>query len=766
MWPRSAAWILDHPRPIWIVIGLLTLLLGLSMTRLKTEHAAGSFVSDEEDFVREFQETGRVFGRSETVLYVVLYEIDPLEPSFLKRLDRLTRRVAAFRGVESVLSLTNVPHLQRAGAELKTAALYDSTASSEALRSTFETQPFLDRLLLSDDGEATVMMVRIDHEFNNTPERVDLVREVAAEAEALPGEAAFAGFPYLRTQYAERVTRESPLFTVLALLVSLAFLFATFRAWRTVVLPTFVVGLCIVWTFGLMALFGVKLNIVTAVLPALIVIIGMATAIHLTTKFYDQYALLGDKRRAVLETVRTVGLATFLACLTTAIGFAVLLISGNHLLIGFGGFAAIGIMLLYGLSITIIPIAFARFRPPRTDVAALATHDRFSDYFDAKARLIQRHGGIILGVTAVLVGISIFGLTRISTDIFVFTDFYEDDPLRRDLAVFEEKFSGVLPLEVVVESDKEGRFKTLGALRRIEQLQKTLATFESVGKTMSAVDLVKMGNQAYFGGHPGAFRLPSNYELPFLQNALGRFIGSERQSELFENLPLFVDSTFRMTRIYLGVADIGTEQMNILADSVRALTAEAFSDDEYEVIVTGTAIMSTRSGESLVRNLIISLSVALVLISVLMAMLFRSRALTFISLIPNVIPLLIVGGTMGFAGITLKPSTALIFSLAFGIAVDDTIHFLAKYRIHRDAGLAKNEAIQKTLGETGKAILFTSLILMSGFLVFTLSSFGGTVNLGALTALTLGVALVANLFLLPALLYRFAPESHFVRGGT
>jgi hypothetical protein len=760
IWFRAALWILDHPRPIVAVIILCTLIFGYLMRGLETDHAAGNFAAADETFYEDFRETGRVFGRSETILYVVFHETEPFDADFLRQIDSLTTVIEAKRGVESVLSLANVPFLDRVGSDLRAEPVYDADLSPNALTRRILDQPFLRGLLISEDSTATMMMVRVEPEFNNRPERIDLVDEIEMAAGDLPGQVALAGFPYLRTQYARRVTREAPLFTVFALLISLAFLFMTFRAWRAIVLPTLIVGLGIIWTFGLMAVFDQKLNIVTAVLPALIVIIGMANVIHLTTKFFDQYLIEQSRREAMIVTLRTVGVATFLTSLTTAIGFAVLMLSGNRLLEGFGGFAAVGIMVLYGLSITLIPIAYTRARPPRSDIASLATHDRFADYFDAKARLTRRYSRGIVISAAVFVLLGVVGVTRISTDIFVFSDFYPDDPLRRSLSVFEEKFGGVLPMEVVIESDRPGRFKTLGAMRDIEELEQRLARFEPVGMAFSAVDLVKLGNQAYFGGNPGAYRLPSGYELPFIQDALDHFLGGHSENDLIDNLPLFIDSTYSRARIYLGVADIGTEQMNVLADTVRTLTASAFSGEEYDVIVTGTAIVSTRSGESLVRNLIVSLTVALVVISVLMAFLFRSSALTLISLAPNVIPLLLVGGAMGFAGITLKPSTALIFSLAFGIAVDDTIHFLAKYRVHRGHGMDRDGAVRKTLGETGKAIIFTSLVLMGGFLVFTLSSFGGTVNMGALTALTLGVAMMANLFLLPALLYRYGPAEH------
>lgn len=757
-WSRVETWILDHPRPILGLTVALTLLLGFWTTRLQTDHQAGNFVASDAQVRQDFDRASRIFGRSETILYVVFQEVDPHDPAFLATLDTLGRRIAEHEGVQNVLSLANVPYLTRRGGDLEPVRLFDPALPADSLRARIAAQPFLKGLLLSPDGGTSLMMVRLEHAFNASAARVHLVDRIERWAEALPGEAAFAGFPYLRTQYAKRVTAEAPLFTVLALLVSLFFLFLTFRAWRTVILPTTIVVLGITWTFGLIALFDHRLNIVTAVLPALLVIIGMANAIHFTTKFYDQYALYGDRRLAVEHMLRTVGLATLLTSLTTAIGFAVLVFSGSHLLVAFGLFAAAGVMILYGLAMTLIPLSYLRLPPPSEAANALATHDRFADFFDGLAGVTRRHSAAFLLATGAVAAVALLGVSKISSDLYVFADFDARDPLRRDLSAFEEHYGGVLPMEVVIESETEGRFRSLGQVRRIESLQRGLSELEPVGGVFSAADLVKLANQAYFGGHPATYRLPSGYELPFLQGALEQL--SDGAGRLTRNLPLFVDSSFTVTRLYVGVEDIGTTRMNALVDTVKARATALFPEDDYRVYVTGTAIMSTRSGETLVTNLVVSLGVALLLISALMALLFRSARLTVISLAPNLLPLLLVGGAMGFLGVPLKPSTALIFSLAFGIAVDDTIHFLSKYRLLRNGGTGREAAVRMTLRETGKAILFTSLILMSGFLVFTLSSFGGTVNMGALTAFTLAVALLSNLLLLPALLFRYAPEEH------
>ena len=761
-WSRLADWILDHPRLILAVLFAATTLLGYYAAQVKTDHTAGHFLESDSEVLREFKRAGRVFGQSQTILYLVFEGADPYSPATLSRLDTLTREIEGYEGVEGVLSLTNVPALAREGDRLVTRSLLRSNAAgslpADSLGLHLRDQPFLRGLLLSSDGTTPAMLVKIEQAFNDSPQRVDLVSRIDRRAHEVMGEVALAGFPYLRTQYAQRVTAEAPLFTVLALALSLLFLYLTFRTWLAVALPTVVVALGITWTIGLVALFDYRLNIVTAVLPALLVIIGMANAIHLSTKFFDRYYLLHDRRRALVQTIRTAGMATFLTCLTTAIGFAVLLLSGSGNLETFGAFASVGIMLLYGLSITLIPIAYLTLRPPSERAARLATHDFFAGFFGRVAYFAERRSGAILVATALVVAVGIAGALRVSSDLYVFSDFYEDDPLRQDLATFEEGFGGVLPMEVVIEAETAGAFRSLAALRRIERLQRGVDTLAHVGRALSVVDLVKLTNQAYFGGDPRTYRLPSGYEMPFLQSALTSLVEDERGGRLTQDLPTFVDSAFSITRVYLGVEDVGTERMSALADTVRARAEALFPGEGFRVVITGTAITATQSGANLVKNLVVSLVVALVLISILMAFLFRSARLTFISLAPNVLPLLVVGGAMGYAGILLKPSTALIFPLAFGIAVDDTIHFLAKYRLVRKQGQPKDRAIITTLRETGKAILFTSLVLMGGFLVFTFSSFAGTFNLGALTALTLAVALLTNLLLLPALLYRFGPD--------
>ena len=752
-WNRLGHWILDHPLPILSATIGITLLLAWFAAQVKTDHTAGQFLSADSQEVLDYRRASRIFGQSQTILYLAFRDADPYDPAFLRSLNEMVREIGTYPGVDNVLALTNVPYLTREGQAIVPQPLYVPQMTRAEIETRLNRQPFLRGILLANDGSAPLVTIDIDEVFNNRPERVDLVERIRGRAQQVDPDIAMAGFPYLRTRYAQRVTAEAPLFAALAMAVSLLMLYLAFRDWRALMLPALVVILGITWTIGLIALFDHRLNIVTSILPALFVIIGMATTVHLCTAYYDQYARLDDRRGALSQAVGTVGISTFLACLTTAIGFAVLVLSGSHLLSVFGQFASVGIMMLYVLALTLIPLAYLHLRPPSRRVSALISHDRVADFFGSAGAFTRRYRRSILGAAVVVSVIGIVGALRISTDLYVFSDFQRSDPLRQDLAFFESKFGGVLPLEVVIESEQPGVFRSLANMRRIDRLERSLDSLEYVSRSLSAIDLLKLANQAYFGGNPATYRLPSSYELPFLQAALRDFLGEQEGGSAIRNLPLFVDSTFSVTRIFLGVSDIGTTRMNELVDSAAIRADAQFSDEDFHVYVTGTAVTATRSGETLVRNLVLSLGAALLLIAFLMALLFRRARLTLISLVPNVIPLLTVAGAMGFFGIALKPSTALIFSLAFGIAVDASIHFLAKYRLLLRNGLSHESAVMTTMRETGKAISVNSLVLMAGFLVFTLSSFGGTVSMGALTALTLGIAMCSNLLVLPAMLF-------------
>ncbi len=761
LWSRFGRWTLDHARLVIAVGVVCSLFFGYWALQVQPDHGSGHFLSDDAPAFQDAQRTSERFGNNQSILYLVFPEVDPTKADFLARLRVLTDTIRAHPGIEYVLSLSNAPHLTRQGDTLAVGALLAPDLSQEELQDRIQKQPFLKDLIIAAEGEAVAMFIKIEPSYNDSPERLTLVRFVEEAAKTQMGTVALAGAPYMRTEYAQRVTSEMPMLATFSLLLSIFFLFLAFRSARAILMPAVIVVLGFTWTLALMALTGYKLNVVTSILPALIVVIGIANAIHISTKFYSLYSKFREKYLALEGTFETVGVATFLTCFTTAIGFAVLVFSGSDQLGVFGIFASAGIMLLYILSITLIPAVFWLTKPPAPRTLQASNDKRLQAFFVKLSRFNQKHATGIIQVGALIVCIGLLGVFQIPENVQVFTDFDEADPVRQNLMVFERNFGGLLPMDIVVEAKKEGLFRGLGNLRKLDRLQKKLKALPQVARVFGLTDLTKFTTQAYFGGDPRNYRLPSQLELPFLRKALKQLRPGGSNGESFGNVPSFIDSSFTNTRLLAGVQDIGTERMLTLRDSIQAIAQDLFPEERFNIVITGQAITSSLSNSNLVRNLVLSLSIALVIISFLMALLFRSLPLTLISLAPNMIPLLMVGGAMGYMGIALRPSTALIFPIAFGIAVDDTIHFLAKYRMLRISGLSVEDAIQVTLRETGKAILFTSVVLVGGFSVFLLSGFAGTANMGGLTALSLFIALTTNLILLPALLYKYG-ERHVV----
>jgi predicted RND superfamily exporter protein len=320
------------------------------------------------------------------------------------------------------------------------------------------------------------------------------------------------------------------------------------------------------------------------------------------------------------------------------------------------------------------------------------------------------------------------------------TEFYED------IMFFEDNFNGILPLEIVVDTKSEKGVLRNANLRRINRLGDSLITQESLSPPFSVVNLVKYLKQAYYKGLPKYYDLPSNQERNFILDALDE--GADE--DIIQN---YVDSTGQTARVTVYMKDVKTDEMEQIQNNLKTQIDDIFPENRFDVYLTGKALLFLKGTKYLVQNLLLSLGLAILLISLFMAYLFRSAKMILISLVPNLLPLIITGGLMGFLGIPIKPSTILIFSIAFGISVDDTIHFLAKYRQELIASRwSIKKSVYNALTETGVSMFYTSVVLFFGFSVFIISSYGGTKALGGLVSLTLLFAMLSNLILLPSLL--------------
>ena len=509
-----------------------------------------------------------------------------------------------------------------------------------------------------------------------------------------------------------------------------------------------VVTVGVVWSVGIQSLFGYKVTILTGLIPPLIIVIGIPNCIFLLNKYHSEYKNHGNQIKALSRVIRKIGNAIFLTNTTTALGFATFIFTKSEILIEFGILAAIDIFVVFILSILIIPIIFSFLKAPK---------ERHTKHLENKAMvkivgvleyLVKHQRKPVYIVTVIIIGLSIYGVSLITTTGNIIDDLPKNDPIVEDLKFFETSFNGVMPFEIVIDTKKKnGVFADNGkALYKIQKLQRELAKYKEFSKPLSVTEAIKFSYQAYKKGNPKFYILPPATELKKLK----KYVKNDNRKNSFSS---FIDSNYQITRVSFQMADIGTKEMDILLNEIRPKIDDIFTPQEYNVSVTGTSVVFLKGTNYLVENLLTSLTLAIILIASLMSVLFSSVRMVLVSLVPNLLPLLITAGLMGFFGIPIKPSTILIFSIAFGISVDDTIHFLAKYRQElKQQQWNIKEAVYLALQETGVSMIYTSIILFFGFGVFTVSSFGGTIALGILVSVTLVFAMMADLILLPSLL--------------
>jgi predicted RND superfamily exporter protein len=609
--------------------------------------------------------------------------------------------------------------------------------------------------IVNQENGAIAILISINKEYLNSVRRMDVTNEIIERGghfkESTGIDLHYAGLPFVRSVIAQRVSAELKIFLALSVVVTGIILLIFFRSFRAMIFPLLVIGIVVVWVLGTIALFGFKITLLSGMIPPIIVVIGIPNAIYLMNKYHAEFAAHGNKMLAISRVIRKVGVATFLTNLTTAIGFLVLLTADITILREFGIVAGINVMATFVVSLILIPGVFSWMPPPS------AKHLRHLDFKLIDTLLtgidlsVHRHRAMIYSITIVLVGFAVIGMWRIHTVSFMVDDLPENSTEKQDLKFFEEHFSGVMPLEMVVDTGKRRGVIDVKNLQKIDVFELFLDSLQPISKPVSIVSFVKAAKQAFYNNNPARYSLPDNRERNFI---LPYLKGQSDASGLFNS---FVDSTLQTMRISLQVADIGSDKMDSLINQVIQPRIDTlFTDTDITVKITGTTPLFIKGNSFLINNLKGSLLLAFGLIALTMGFLFANIRMIIIALIPNIIPMMITASLMGYFGVPLKPSTVLIFSIAFGISVDYSIHFLAKYRQEL---YAKNffvpVAVSATILEVGKSMVYTSIVLLAGFIIFAFSSFGGTIALGVLTSITLGISMCTNLILLPALIMTF-----------
>ncbi len=756
-----------------VIIGI-TLFMGYNAQKVELDYELAQMLPETDSTYIQYNEFKELFGEDARLILLAVKDSSILELDKFQAYYQLNQSIkditvqfngADYKGVKSVMSLCNLQGLEynKADATIGNKPYFATAPQTQhELDSTIRVltaNQFYNNLVFSqsDSTFVTLMSVSLQNEIVNSKSRIELVKHLVEASSAFTEETGidihYSGLPYIRTHVMSKVRGELSMFIALAALVLAVILYIIFRSFKVVLTSILIVGISVVWVFGFIALFGFKITILTGLIPPLIIVIGIPNIIFLLNKYHQECASHGKASRALEVTISKIGGVIFLTNLTTAAGFATFLVTSSSLLVEFGVIASINIMCLFLISVTVFPIALSFQKKP----SGKYTKHLENKFLNRAIKWLILHtinyrNRVYLG-SAILVLFSLGGMSMIQTAGNVVDDIPHDDDVYQDLLFFEKEYKGVLPFEIIIDTKEENGVFNNGAkaLYKMHRLDKLIQRDDNFSpyftKPISLVDGLKYIYQTFKGGDAKFYALPRPSELNKLKKLKGEGVDNNA------SFAAFIDSTNQIARMTVMMANVNTLQISDIKDSLRVEVDKIFPPAEYNVSFTGTSLVFLEGTNFLVRNLFMSLGIAIILISVFIALMFKSLRTALISILPNVIPLLFTAGIMGYFGIQIKPSTILVFSIAFGISVDDSIHYLAKYRqelaAHR--GRIKFSVIEAIKG-SGVSMIYTSIVLFFGFSIFTASSFGGTIALGLLVSLTLLVAMLTNLILLPAML--------------
>jgi uncharacterized protein len=770
MWKRLGVFILKNRLPLLIILVALTGFMAYQASKVRLSYDFSRAIPIDNQKYKDYQEFKRKFGEDGNLLVLGIQTDKLFTEKIFNAYAALQKNLKKINGVDDVISVPSAVNLVKVPEteKLKADAIFpDRTLAQVELDSAaqnFLSLPFYQHLLYNPETKAWLMGVRVNKDVMASKERIGIVNAIGAMADAFGKENNLtvykSGLPHIRTELSVRITNEMRFFIAASLILSAIILLLFFRSLTAMWLSLAVVFIGVIWSFATIHMLGYKISILNALIPPLIVVIGIPNCIYFLNKYHTAYSETGDKRTALVSMVDKMGVVTLFCNVAAAIGFAVFALTQSQILKEFGIVAGINIMALFFISLFFIPAVLSYLPAPRSRHTKYLDNPRLNRWLDRLERWSLNHRKLIYGITLAIVAVSIAGIFRLKTEGYIVDDLPKEDKLYTDLKFFEKNFKGVMPLEIVVDTKKKyGVTRNLNNLERIDSLSAFLASMPAINRPLSIAEGLKFAKQAFFDGDPASYSMPSSYDLPALAQYLNfRGDTTDNNKNSFARLvSTFMDTMKQQARISVSMADVGSVKLPLILDTIQRRSNELFGDtSKYKVTFTGTSVTFIEGNRYIINGLKDSIIWAFVLIALCMLYLFRSPAVLICSLIPNIIPLLITAGIMGWGSIPLKPSTVLVFSVALGIAIDVTIRFLVNYKQELPAhNFDRRKTVIETIHNTGISIIYTSLVLIAGFIIFCFSGFDGTKALGWLTSLTLVTATFTNLVLLPAILISF-----------
>lgn len=766
MWQRLAGFVLKYRLLLLLLLLAGTGVMGYYASKVQMSYDYVATIPHDNPKFLEYQEFKQKFGGDGNVLMLAVQTDKFFQADFFKDYVQLNKDMKNVFAVENIMSVPMAINLvkndstQKLEANLLFKGDLGNQVEIDSLSRVFNTLLFYRGLLYNPDSHAYLMAIYVNKDVFNSPKRTGVVKEITKLANAFQEkqhtEVHLSGLPLIRTAMAVKVADELKLFLKISFLLTGLILFLFFRSFGAVLMSMVVVAIGVIWSVGTIVLMGYKITLLTGLIPSLIVVIGIPNCVYFLSKYHTAYAKDANKTRALVHMIQRMGIVTLFTNLTAAIGFGVFCFTNSAILKEFGVVAGLNIMFIFLISFIFLPSVLSYLPAPKSKHTDYLENRFFAAILDFLTTLVFKYRPWVYGVSVVAVILAIVGMGRLQSVGYMLDDIPHTDKLYTDLKFLETNFKGVMPLEIAVDTKRKNGVISLQTLNRLDKLTQLIGSQPDFGRPLSVVEGIKFAKQAYFNGDSSNYAVPNEFDLGFLAPYLrmkGNTNATGATSTFSKLVSSFMDSTKQVARLSVNMKDVGSQKLPVLLDSLRPKVTEIFDTAHYKVTFTGTSVIFQEGTRFIINGLMESIILAFVLIMFCMLYLFRSWRMLIISLIPNVIPLVVTAGVMGWVGVALKPSTVLVFSVALGIAIDVTIRFLVNFKQElprHDFDISAT--VKQTIHETGLSIIYTSAILFAGFMIFSFSEFGGTKALGWLTSLTLVVAMITNLTILPALL--------------
>lgn len=835
MWSRIASFILRNRLFILAIIAIITIFFGyFTFTALKVDNRVGNTLPKDHPIQMDYENFKLQFGEEGSTLVIAIQTKKLYTENNFKKWRELAYKILKIKGVNNVVSEATLFGMTNniAKNEFEIHRIFSDTTFGEKsiaeIKEDVRKNPIYRGLLYNEKSNVSLLMIGIDEKVLSHPKKSKVVfeiEELAKNYDKQFGKLYFAGLPHIRVIVAKRIVSEMYIFLALSIIASSLLMYLIFRSFTIMMISNMIVFISVIWALGSIALMGYTLTIVMALVPPLLIVIGVPNCVFLFTRYHQEYTRLQSKMPSLFMMVKRVGSVTFLTNLTTAVGFVTF--TSSDKLGEFGLISSWNIMMVFALSLTILPILTSFASNPKPRHLHHLSRQSSKWFLNLSVEIVTKHRVKVYISSVVLVIISLYGMTKIFSTGNITSDLPEDDPILLDIKFIEKYFGGSIPFEITIDYKEKGRLFNANTMRKIEAVQESFSKDSLFSKSLSYIDLIKSINMAYHGGNENKFSIISNRDKLRLKKYIDKLDLSSLNGGAV-SLKSLVDTAHTTLRIRMQMKDLSVDKVapaldrhkkkideilnpekptleklytkikggevdkidslmynhsdvfNNLCSNVANGNADmqmsfdlnpekiktyakkpgfdkhlrnAINKSYFTPVFTGIKVVQTEGTKYLFTNLLQSLMFAIVSIAIMIGFLFRSIRIILVSMIPNVIPLLFTAGMMGFLKIPLKPSTILVFGIALGITVDNAILFLGKYRNELKVHAWDTRfAILHSLRETGLGIVYTSIVLFFGFLMFSFSQFGGTQALGLLVSITIFVGTITNLIILPSLL--------------